>query len=698
MYYTDIEAGGRSFYSCSGVDQKDVLASMPADSDTELPPNPALEDHTEHGSSHQHTDPQIDVHTLSDGGGVHGGSIRGGGGHGASIRGGGVRGGSVPDYGTHGSDSRDTVDVHGNGDKMKSFSRHSGIPPRLPSASDYSYYPRSMSRTNIERPMEYEYSNEPDQELTDDVSLLPNSNLDYVNDLILQRSRNRRPGFAADVNYSSQLPSPDSGGSADKEELADGSNLADSAQNIEGIARTVNVSYEWTHQLDLNKLVLGQVTGVATDSNGHLHLFHRASRQWTSTTFDLSHRFLAASDGPITENTVIELDGETGRVILQWGSNMFYLPHGLHIDAASGNIWLTDVALHQVMRFKRPGDNVVPDLVIGVKFEPGNDEHHFCKPTSVAVLKTGQFYVADGYCNSRVIQFTSDGKFVRQWGERSQSILDDGFAPVSTFSVVHSVVAIDNQNLICVADRENSRIQCFDLEGHFVRQIHTPQITGRVFAVTYCSATGYLYAINGPDAYGRSSDICGYTINPATGSVIDVWKPNDATFKQPHDLAVSVDGYFVFVSETGPNTVWKLISSNSKTLTTPTAGPKAATAVTSLSNVINSQPLKQTLSSVYPTSDARQDRFISAGDFGPSLFIGSLLFVPVTLIVCITVIIRLRRSGRLRRLFQRNHVRRSVIERVRTKDIDRDELEHLQPNNLHSDSDVDEYNATHQRA
>jgi hypothetical protein len=30
------------------------------------------------------------------------------------------------------------------------------------------------------------------------------------------------------------------------------------------------------------------------------------------------------------------------------------------------------------------------------RFEPGSDKSHFCKPTSVAVARTGQIFIADG--------------------------------------------------------------------------------------------------------------------------------------------------------------------------------------------------------------------------------------------------------------------------------------------------------------
>ena len=72
----------------------------------------------------------------------------------------------------------------------------------------------------------------------------------------------------------------------------------------------------------------------------------------------------------------------------------FYMPHGLHIDS-KGNIWVTDVAMHQVMRF--PKIDSEPTLILGIKFESGSDDTHFCKPSDVAVTETGDFYITDGY-------------------------------------------------------------------------------------------------------------------------------------------------------------------------------------------------------------------------------------------------------------------------------------------------------------
>ena len=63
-----------------------------------------------------------------------------------------------------------------------------------------------------------------------------------------------------------------------------------------------------------------------------------------------------------------------------------------------------------------------PDLVLGRAFEPGSDINHFCMPTAVAVSEsTGDFFVADGYCNSRIMKYSKDGKLKRIISEYSSN-------------------------------------------------------------------------------------------------------------------------------------------------------------------------------------------------------------------------------------------------------------------------------------
>lgn len=73
----------------------------------------------------------------------------------------------------------------------------------------------------------------------------------------------------------------------------------------------------------------------------HVVVFHRGDRVWNSETFNLTNNYLKRDLGPITDNTIVTFNRESGNVEGEWGKNMFYMPHGLHIY---GNYYyVTDV-------------------------------------------------------------------------------------------------------------------------------------------------------------------------------------------------------------------------------------------------------------------------------------------------------------------------------------------------------------------
>jgi hypothetical protein len=86
---------------------------------------------------------------------------------------------------------------------------------------------------------------------------------------------------------------------------------------------------------------LGAVSAVALDVYKNVVVFHRVDRVWNSVTFDKQNVYTQSHLGPIADDTIITFDRETGNVIKEWGKNLFYLPHGLHIN---GNYYyVTDV-------------------------------------------------------------------------------------------------------------------------------------------------------------------------------------------------------------------------------------------------------------------------------------------------------------------------------------------------------------------
>merc|ERR1712107_799040 len=114
-------------------------------------------------------------------------------------------------------------------------------------------------------------------------------------------------------------------------------------------------------------LKLGQVSAVDVNQNDDPVVFHRGPVVWNGKSFDSKNRLVARKEKPIQVDTILTLDANKGKVISSFGKEIFYMPHGLNIDK-EGNIWVTDVGLHQVMKF--PAGATKPSLVLGEKSQP----------------------------------------------------------------------------------------------------------------------------------------------------------------------------------------------------------------------------------------------------------------------------------------------------------------------------------------
>ncbi|XP_052606248.1 peptidyl-glycine alpha-amidating monooxygenase isoform X4 [Peromyscus californicus insignis] len=297
-------------------------------------------------------------------------------------------------------------------------------------------------------------------------------------------------------------------------------------------------------------LLPGQVSGVALDSKNNLVIFHRGDHVWDGNSFDSKFVYQQRGLGPIEEDTILVIDPNNAAILQSSGKNLFYLPHGLSIDK-DGNYWVTDVALHQVFKLD-PHSKEGPLLILGRSMQPGSDQNHFCQPTDVAVdPSTGTVFVADGYCNSRIVQFSPGGKFITQWGEESS-----GSTPKpGQFSVPHSLALVPHLDQLCVADRENGRIQCFRTDTkEFVREIKHASFGRNVFAISYIP--GLLFLVNGKPYFGDHEPVQGFVLNFTSGEIIDVFKPVRKHFDMPHDIVASEDGN-VYIGDAHTNTVWK---------------------------------------------------------------------------------------------------------------------------------------------
>lgn len=217
---------------------------------------------------------------------------------------------------------------------------------------------------------------------------------------------------------------------------------------------------------------LGQVTGIDIDINEHVLLFHRAGRVWT-TPFPMD---------PISSATILELDGATGELLKSWGENLFIMPHGLTVDNEN-NIWVTDVALHQVFKFTHDGTLL---FKIGEAGIPGNDSLHFDMPTDIAVCDDGAFYVSDGYGNSRVVKFSKSGEYLFEWGKKGTAR--------GEFDTPHAI-DLDRKGNVYIADRENNRIQKFDPHGKFISEWKNTEAK-QLYSLTIKKKNSEIYAID----------------------------------------------------------------------------------------------------------------------------------------------------------------------------------------------------------
>lgn len=270
-----------------------------------------------------------------------------------------------------------------------------------------------------------------------------------------------------------------------------------------------------------SSLQLGQVSGLALDSDSNLVIFHRGDHHWGADSFNNQARYQQRSLGPIQQSAILVVDPSKGSILKASGRNMFFLPHGITADKEN-NYWVTDVALHQVLKVSSDGKDKTL-MALGEAFIPGSDNNHFCQPTDVAVdTESGNIFVSDGYCNARIIKFSADGKYLSEWGAGSS----DRRRRIP-FHIPHSLVLLPDKKEICVADRENGRIQCFIAEtGEFVKEIKKDEFGGEVFAISYSpTGDGLIFAVNG-ESLSRPVPIRGFVIDYSTKDILDTFSPN----------------------------------------------------------------------------------------------------------------------------------------------------------------------------
>lgn len=253
---------------------------------------------------------------------------------------------------------------------------------------------------------------------------------------------------------------------------------------------------------------LGAVSGVATDSKGNVLVFHRG------------------------QHPILVFD-KNGKFIRSFGDGMFSSAHGLRLDATD-NIWVTDNGAHTVTKFSHDGKVL---MTFGEKDVPAEDSKHFDKPTDIAFAPNGDFYVGDGYGNSRVVKFSKDGKFLLAWGKKGKA--------EGEFNLPHAV-RLDSKGNVYVADRENDRIQVFDAAGKYLWQFGGFAPFG-----LFITQDDTLFV-----ADGRANRVLKMTLE---GKILAAWGSlgsEPGNFILPHGITVGPDGA-VYVTDINGKRVQK---------------------------------------------------------------------------------------------------------------------------------------------
>ena len=207
-------------------------------------------------------------------------------------------------------------------------------------------------------------------------------------------------------------------------------------------------------------LYFGEVAGIAVNSQRHIFVFSRGG-----------------TTGPAYGAAAAQLleFGPDGKFFREIGKNLYAwsYAHAVRVDK-DDNIWAIDKGSDMIVKFNPQGQVV---MVFGRKKEASDDNDgpwthvkpprpavngQFRQPTDVTWDREGNIFISDGYINSRVAKYDKNGDWVKQWGQ-------PGAGP-GEFNTPHSI-ASDVEGNIYVADRGNRRIQVFDHDGKFLREM-----------------------------------------------------------------------------------------------------------------------------------------------------------------------------------------------------------------------------------
>jgi DNA-binding beta-propeller fold protein YncE len=234
---------------------------------------------------------------------------------------------------------------------------------------------------------------------------------------------------------------------------------------------------------------------------------------------------------------VVDANGNIVEDWTQW-DKMLRRPHAVYISPydPEKRVWVVDDYRHSIFIFSNDGKRLLQ--TIGEPNVHAADDKHFYRPTFIAWLPDGSFFVADGYANTRVVKFDKTGKYLTAWGEK-------GTPPEKRpgyFNNVHGIAVDPQTRQVFVNDRQNHRVQVFDENGKYLREwsFGPPPSDIHLFIIT---ADRYLWA-----ADRGTSKMLKYDLNGNFLYSWGTWGDFPGGMWGVHGLSVDPDGNF-YVAE-----------------------------------------------------------------------------------------------------------------------------------------------------
>jgi DNA-binding beta-propeller fold protein YncE len=311
--------------------------------------------------------------------------------------------------------------------------------------------------------------------------------------------------------------------------------------------------------------ILGQVSGIAVDNDDNVWIVHRPStlvddEKGAQKTPPETRCCIAAPP-------VLQFSGD-GKLLRSWGGPGagYEWPeseHGVHIDK-DGNVWLAGNGKndHQILKFT-PDGKFLQQIGKAGSTGGSNSKSQLGRPAHMVTDEAaGELYVADGYLNRRIVVFDAKtGDYKRHWGAYGTKEATDEklppYTPVAitqlskSFSNPVHCVRLARDGLVYVCDRANDRIQVFQKDGTFVKELQVEAQTlqnGSVWDLVLSEdpAQRYIFVADG-------ANMAVMTLDRQTGEKLASFgRPGRMAgeFKWVHNMAIDSKGN-LYTSEVG---------------------------------------------------------------------------------------------------------------------------------------------------